>query len=214
MAAEPQTNDHRKRPRRRGDALIAAILHATIEELEERGYAALTMEGVAERARASKASLYRRWPTRAELVMDAVYSVMPDPGGLPDTGGLRGDLIAVLRRTARMLDGPPGQALRGLMAEVLPSPERVGQVRAHAQGMGRQMMEEVTRRAAHRGEISPDALTPRRMEVGQALLRNHFLFHHEPVTDVMIEEIVDEVLLPLFHTTPVDAAESASGPRI
>ncbi|MFE3460035.1 TetR/AcrR family transcriptional regulator [Nocardiopsis aegyptia] len=202
MAAEPQTTDHRKRPRRRGDALIAAILHATVEELEERGYAALTMEGVAERARASKASLYRRWPTRAELVMDAVYSVIPDPEELPDTGELRGDLVSVLRRTARLLDGPAGQALRGLMAEVLPSPERVGQVRAHAQGRGRQMMEEVTRRAVARGEISPDAVTPRRMEVGQAMLRNHFLFHHEPISDAMVETIVDEVLLPLFHTMP------------
>jgi AcrR family transcriptional regulator len=206
MAAETQISDHRKRPRRRGDALIAAILNATIEELEERGYAALTMEGVAERARASKASLYRRWPTRAELVMDAVYSVIPEPGELPDTGELRGDLISVLTRTARLLDGPAGQALRGLMAEVLPSPERMGQIRAHAQGRGRQMMEEVTRRAVERGEISQDALAPRRMEVGQALLRNHFLFHHEPISDAMVEEIVDEVLLPLFHTSPMESS--------
>lgn len=202
MAAESETTDHRKRPRRRGEALVTAILDATVAELEEHGYAALTMEGVAERAKASKASLYRRWPTRAELVMAAVYTLMPAPADIPDTGGLRGDLLVVLDRTAKLLDGPPGKALRGLMAEVLPDPERTLQVRAHSQGMGRQMMEEVTRRAVERGEIDGAALAPRRMEVGQALLRNHFLFHHEAITDRMVVEIVDTVLLPLFHTAP------------
>ena len=64
--------DHRKLPRRRGDALNAAIYQATLDELAEVGYAGLTMEGVAERAKASKASLYRRWPTRIELVMERV----------------------------------------------------------------------------------------------------------------------------------------------
>ncbi|GAA1072667.1 TetR/AcrR family transcriptional regulator [Nocardiopsis metallicus] len=205
MAVEPRTSDHRKRPRRRGDALVAAILRAAVEELTERGYAALTMEGVAERARASKASLYRRWPTRAELVMDAVYSVLPRPESLPDTGELRGDLLHVLRQSARLLDGPAGQALRGLLAEVLPDRRRADEIRARSQGMGRQMMEEVTRRAVERGEIDAEAVTPRRLDVGQALLRNHFLFHHESVSDELVMEIVDTVLLPLFHTTPLDS---------
>jgi AcrR family transcriptional regulator len=202
MAVEPRTSAHRTRPRRRGDALVAAILRAAVEELTERGYAALTMEGVAERARASKASLYRRWPTRAELVMDAVYCVLPRPESLPDTGELRGDLLHVLRESARLLDGPAGQALRGLLAEVLPDRQRAEEVRARSQGMGRQMMEEVTRRAVERGEIDAKAVTPRRLDVGQALLRNHFLFHHESISDEMVKEIIDTVLLPLFHTVP------------
>ncbi|WP_017599279.1 MULTISPECIES: TetR/AcrR family transcriptional regulator [Nocardiopsis] len=202
MAADPETTDHRKRPRRRGEALVSAILAATVEELEEHGYAALTMEGVAERARASKASLYRRWPTRAELVMDAVYAIVPTPGELPDTGGLRGDLLAVLRRTARTLAGPAGKGLRGLMTEILPDPERAARLRSHSQGMGRRMMAEATRRAVERGEIDARAVTPMRLDVGQALVRNHFIFHHEPIGDAMIEEIVDTVLLPLFGTVP------------
>ncbi|MEV4897159.1 helix-turn-helix domain-containing protein, partial [Nonomuraea sp. NPDC055795] len=96
--------DHRKQPRRRGEALHAAIFQATLDELAEVGYAKLTMERVAERARTGKASLYRRWPTRLELVMAAVYSVLPDPSDVADTGSLRGDLLALLRHTAAALD--------------------------------------------------------------------------------------------------------------
>ncbi|WP_162795308.1 TetR/AcrR family transcriptional regulator, partial [Nonomuraea lactucae] len=101
--------DHRKLPRRRGEALNAAIFQATLDELAETGYARLTMERVAERAGAGKASLYRRWPTRLELVMDAVYEVLPDPASTPDTGTLRGDVLAALRGAAEVLAGPAGE---------------------------------------------------------------------------------------------------------
>ena len=69
--------DHRKGPRRRGDALYAAIFEATLAELTAVGYAELKMEHVASRARASKGSLYRRWSSRAELVADAVHHTLP-----------------------------------------------------------------------------------------------------------------------------------------
>jgi AcrR family transcriptional regulator len=65
--------DHRTLPRRRGDVLNSAIFEATLDELAEVGYPKLTMERVAARAGASKASVYRRWPSRMELVLDAVH---------------------------------------------------------------------------------------------------------------------------------------------
>jgi AcrR family transcriptional regulator len=113
--------DHRKLPRRRGEVLNAAIYQATLDELAESGYAGLTMERVAERAKASKASLYRRWPTRIELVTEAVRNTLPTPESVPDTGGLRGDLIAALSLAAHVLSGPAGEALRGLLGEALSS---------------------------------------------------------------------------------------------
>jgi len=194
--------DHRKRPRRRGDALVAAILAAAIEELREGGYAALTMDAVARRAGASKASLYRRWETRAALVMDAVYRLAPLPADIPDTGELRGDLLAVLRRTAAVLEGPAGTAFRGLLAEALPDPARVREMKARSQGRNRQLMAEVLRRAVARGEIRPAAVAPIRLEVGAALLRNHYFFGGSPLGEGALAEIVDGVLLPLFDTLP------------
>lgn len=197
-------DDHRTRPRRRGDALVGAILAATIEELRESGYAALTMESVARRAGASKASLYRRWETRAALVMDAVYEIGVLPGRIPDTGALRGDLLELMRLTALALSGPAGEAMRGILAEALPDHERVRELRARSQGRNRQLMADVLERAVQRGEISPDAVVPMRLEVGAALLRNFFLFQDRALDDDLLVAVVDDVLLPLFRTVPFE----------
>ncbi|MCG5218703.1 TetR/AcrR family transcriptional regulator [Streptosporangium sp. KLBMP 9127] len=193
--------DHRKLPRRRGEALNAAIYQATMAELAEVGYARMTMESVAERAQASKASLYRRWPSRAELVMETVYRTFPDPTSMPDTGSLRGDSLMVLRQVAEQLAGPVGEALRGLLSDVLRDPVRAKEIRERARGNSVKVMAEIVRRAAVRGECDAAAGTQRRLEAGQALLRHHFLFNGAPVPDEVIVGIVDEVMLPLF-TSP------------
>ncbi|GAA1705051.1 TetR/AcrR family transcriptional regulator [Nonomuraea bangladeshensis] len=190
--------DHRKLPRRRGEALNAAIHRATLDELAESGYAGLTMERVAERAKTGKASLYRRWPSRLELVAEAVRTVLPTPESVPDTGELRGDLIAMLGQAARALSGPAGEALRGLLGEALSSGSQLGAMRRTSQGMGRKAMEEVVRRAVERGEVDPGVITPRRLDAGHALLRHHFLFDGTPVPDELVVQIVDEVLVPLL----------------
>jgi AcrR family transcriptional regulator len=194
--------DHRKRPRRRGDALHEAIFRATLDELAESGYATLTMERIAERAKASKASLYRRWPTRMALVIDAVYHMLPDPTATPDTGELRGDLLAALRQTANLLAGPAGEALRGLLSDVLRDPASTAEMRQRSQGAGRRIMQEIARRATARGEIDASAITPQRLIAGHALLRHHFLFSGEPIPAELIVEIVDDVILPLFRASP------------
>ena len=193
------TADHRSLPRRRGKALEAAILAATLAELAECGYAGLTMERVAERARASKASVYRRWPGRIELVLDAVYQAAPDLADPPDTGTLRGDLLALMRGAASLLDGPVGEAMRGLIGEVAGNTTLMARLRGHSQGASRNAMREIARRAAARGEIRDAPVKPRRLEVGQAMLRQQFLLHGLPIPDRAIVEIVDDVLLPLFH---------------
>jgi AcrR family transcriptional regulator len=139
--------DHRSLPRRRGPVLEEAILDAAITELTEVGYANLTMERVAIRARASKASVYSRWPTRMELVMDAFYQLMADPASPPDTGTLREDLITMFQQTARSLAGPAGEAIRGLLTDVLPDAGRTAEMRRQSHQLGRQTMEEIARRA-------------------------------------------------------------------
>ncbi|MEV0162692.1 TetR family transcriptional regulator [Nonomuraea fuscirosea] len=196
--------DHRKQPRRRGEALSAAIFQATLDELSEVGYAGLTMEGVAERARASKASLYRRWPSRIELVMEAVYRSLPSPGSSPDTGNLRDDLVALLTITADALSGPAGEAMRGLLGEALRGESPLRTMRRTTQGRGRRLMEEVVRRAVERGEVASSDVTPRRLDSGHALLRHHFLFEGLPFPDGLVVQIVDEVLVPLFKPPRAD----------
>jgi AcrR family transcriptional regulator len=180
--------------------LEGAILEATMAELADVGYARLSVERVAERAGASKASLYRRWPGKVELVLDAVYHVLPSPATAPDTGSLRGDLLAVLRAVAELLAGPAGQALRGVLSDALRDEDRAAQVREHARGNSVRIMREVVRRAGARGELDPAAITTRQLETGPYLMRFHFLVGGAPIPDDVIIEIVDEVVLPLLRT--------------
>jgi AcrR family transcriptional regulator len=157
------------------------------------------MERVAERARTGKASLYRRWPSRAELVVDAVLATVPDPFDVPDSGDLRTDLLAVLRRTADHLHGPVGEVVRGLMVETLSDPERTEAVRTRITESRGRLVLDIMRRAAGRGEVRPGALTPRVASVAPALLAHHFLTRGAPIGDEVLAEIVDEIVLPLIR---------------
>lgn len=201
--------DHRTRPRRRGAALTEAVYQAVLAELAEVGYAGLTMERVAERARTGKASLYRRWSSRMELVVDAVYHAVPDPSDLPDTGSLREDLLALMRRSTALLAGPAGQALRALLGDALADRERMAEFRGLSQHSGRRAVALLAARAVARGEIDAAAVTSRRLEVGQAMVRQHFLFGDVPVPDALLVEIVDDVLVPLLHSPPGSPGVSA-----
>ncbi|WP_029145185.1 TetR/AcrR family transcriptional regulator [Microbacterium luticocti] len=192
-------SDHRSGPRRRGDALVAAILEAALAELAEVGYAQVTMDAVARRAGASKASLYRRWPSRAALVVDAVYRVAPDPEHPPDTGALRTDLLEMLRQAAAVLQGPAGEALRGIIAESRDDADRTREIRARSQGRNRRLVTELVRRAVDRGEVAASALAPARLDVPAALLRHHFLLGDQALDDALFVDLVDEVLLPLLR---------------
>jgi AcrR family transcriptional regulator len=198
---EPQNVavDHRKGPRRRGDALHAAIFEATLEELTAVGYAELKMEHVANRARASKGSLYRRWSSRAELVVDAVHHTIPSCAERPDTGSVREDLLGCLRGFATLLNGPSGEAIRGLMADTIRNQDLMEIVQVRFVDPGVSLFLEVLRRGAARGEVRAAALTRRIASLGPDLLREHFLVHRTPIPDRVLVEIVDEVIMPLIR---------------
>jgi AcrR family transcriptional regulator len=191
--------DHRKAPRRRGDALYSAIFEATLDELEAVGYTELKMERVANRARASKGSLYRRWPSRAELVVDALHHRFPDHGEPPDTGSVREDLLGCLRRFADLLNSPSGEAIRGLMADTIRNRDLMEAVRVRFVDPGVGQFLEVLRRGAARGEVRAGALTTRFASLGPDLLRQYFMVHHAPIPQRVLVEIVDEVVLPLVR---------------
>lgn len=194
----PQQPDHRKLPRRRGAVLNSAIFEAVRAEIAESGYAALTMESVAVRAGASKASLYRRWPGRAALVLEAAYDAMPGPASAPDTGSLREDALAILRLVAQQLEGAVGQAMRGLLGEALQNPTVAAEVHEYARGNVARIMGAIIEQAAARGECDPSVATETRIEAGPALLRQRFIFSGAPIDDDYLVHVVDEVMLPLL----------------
>ncbi|WP_079064026.1 TetR/AcrR family transcriptional regulator [Streptomyces sp. NRRL F-4489] len=171
---------------------------ATLEELGETGYAALTMERVAARARTGKAALYRRWANRAELVMDAVRLAGMSAVRLPDTGALRTDVLALMRQLSAKMDSPLGGILRGLLTEMTRDPEFAALIRERVHTVGPATLQTILERAAERGEIDRSMLTSRRATVATDLLRNEFLLFGAPVEESVLIEIVDDVYLPLI----------------
>lgn len=177
--------------RRRGAELEETILAAVWEELAEVGYARLTMEGVAARARTGKQVLYRRWRNRAELVVAAVrHRTGSIVDGVPDTGRLRTDVLAVLGRMARRRLDIGADIIHGILAE-LPDldPEMFGIMRG--------VMGTVLESAAARGEITTSDLPARVVTLPIDLLRYQLLLSRDPIEESTLTEITDDVFLPL-----------------
>jgi AcrR family transcriptional regulator len=193
------------RQRRRGEALESSILEAAWEELAEVGYARLTMEGVAARARTGKQVLYRRWPNRAELVVAAMRhntgSIVDD---VPDTGELRADVLEVLGRMARRQREIGPDVIHGLLIEA-------DEIDPHFFTVMGEVMATILRRAAERGEIAAEPLPRRVVTMPSDLLRYELLLARDPVPDRTLVEIVDQVFLPLVRAirAPDGAGERA-----
>jgi AcrR family transcriptional regulator len=204
------------RRRKRGLELHEAIYRAVLSELQEHGYAALSMDRVASRAQTGKATLYRRWPSKLELVVDAFQHSAPDIKVPPDSGDLREELLAVLRQEADSLDGASGAAARGLMAELVRTPELARVVRPFLADPLLAPMMEVLRRAAVRGEIPVAALTPRIAAAGPDIIRQHAMINSTPIPPEVLVEVVDGVILPLLRgigVPQVEAVPKSRGPR-
>lgn len=193
-----------KRPpavRRRGAALERAILDATLEQLGDVGWSALTMEGVAARARTGKAAVYRRWPSKAELVAEALYSGLPDVSVPPDRGDLREDLIELCRRMLSAMYSPSGCALRAILDEC----DRTDAERFHGLIMGgvikpgKQLMADVVRRGIERGEVRPDATGELVGDVVPAMMMYRHKVTGGGLAESDLAEVVDQIVLPLLE---------------
>ncbi len=192
--------------RRRGEALEHAICEAAVEQLSTCGYGQLTMEGVAAAARTGKASLYRRWTSKEDLVLDAMAHVMPRvedrlSADGSTTGGLRDDLLALLGQTGSILAGPKGALVRSLLGEVDPGSSLLTAMRVRLIEPRLQHLVAIIDRGIERGEASPGSATRTHAELGPAVLLHRFLLYGQ-VTEADVTEIVDDVVLPLLRRAP------------
>lgn len=195
-ASTPST--FRSRPRRRGEALETAILTAAAEELREVGYSAMTIESVAARAGAGKVSIYRRWPSKVELAVDAGYRLAGEVSWPEEPSTVRADLLALFRHVAAQMAGPAGAALRGIVAESLDS-DQAERVTHYSRGNAARSMRIAMDRAHARGERVTADLPPLRLLAAPWLLQHHILTRGAP-DDAFLTSLVDDVALPLLRS--------------
>lgn len=191
-----ESRDRNIGTRRRGDTLEADILQAAWEELADVGYARLTMEGVATRARTSKTVVYRRWPNRAELILAAMRQRFPLLSiEVPNTGELRTDVLVLLNGISTRMQEVGMETIHGLIAECIgsnPIPAFL-----HGRQVGYEAMVKILKRAEERGEINLQKISPRIVSLPVDLVRHEILTTHELLSETVIIEIIDEIFLPL-----------------
>src|SRR4051794_5010536 len=185
--------------RRRGEDLESAILDATLDLLAANGLGALTMEGVAAAAHTGKASVYRRWPSKEDLLVDAMNRALPPLDDLPDTGSVREDLLGLLRVLLEAINSRTGCVVQSFMFDNSVDKALVEQVKKRAMEPRQRMLVEALERGRDRGEVRPDAVNARTAEVGPALIVHQYLMHGPPVPDAFVVQLVDDVLLPLLR---------------
>ena len=184
-----------QRGRPRSQEADRAILAATAELLASRGLAAMSIEEVAARAGVGKATIYRRWPSKGLLALDAFVTVFREQQPLPDTGTLRGDLVAALTAWVRAVTQTSmGPMLTGLIAEAQHDPSLRAAWRERVLEPLRTQHRVMLDRAIARDEIpaTVDREVVLDLFFGAAQLR--LLFGHLPLTDEFIGEVVDAIL--------------------
>ena len=185
--------------RRRGEVLEHALLDAAWDELQAVGYAALTMEAVADRAGTSRAVLYRRWRNRPELVLAAMRRHGPLLSGeIPDTGSLRDDVLAVLRRMSSRLTEVGPETAYGLLGDYLSDADLFASSRHQLLDISAEVIQTILKRAADRGEARAGVET-RIATLPTALFRNELFLARTPPSEGTLVEIVDDVFLPLVR---------------
>ena len=199
------------RGRPRSEKAHKAILDAAAELLLARGLSAVSMDAVAERAGVSKATIYRWWPTKETLALDALYTEWATVGPSPrDTGSLRGDLLALLRPWARLTSSRPyGRVIAALITEAQTDPVFAAEYRQRVVEPRRDQARAIFRRAIERGEIPPDTNIEVALDLLYGPLYHRLLHGHAPLTDRFTQDVIDMALngiqpTPDLAATPAD----------
>jgi AcrR family transcriptional regulator len=163
------------------------------------------VEAVAARARTGKASIYRRWPTKQELVLDTLCARLPTPEQcgldlqLDDSVTTSDALHEVARAISNVLRSPAGDAMRTIKCEATADPELARAIDDRFQAPRRKAMLDLLRRGVARGEVRPDAVSPLVADVLPAVLAHRVLLQREPVTEHDITDIIEQVVIPLVR---------------
>jgi AcrR family transcriptional regulator len=184
-----------QRGRPRSQEADRAIMTATVDLLASRGLAAMSIEEVAARAGVGKATIYRRWSSKGLLALDAFVTSFAEQQPLPDTGTLRGDLIAALTAWVRAVTQTSmGSLLTGLIAEAQHDEELRAAWRDRVLEPLRSQHRIMLDRAVARGEIPATVDQEVVLDLFFGAAQHRLLLGHLPLTDEFIREVVDVIL--------------------
>jgi AcrR family transcriptional regulator len=185
----------RPRDPSRDGVIRAAILRL----LADVGYGALTMDAVASEAGVGKATIYRRWRTKQDLVVDTISDLNRAEAAPPDTGSVEGDLREMMHQMVALIAGPTGAATLSLLSTMPHQPALAEAFRNGPLAVWRDSYDRIWERAEQRGEVRPGLSRSIVAETTSALLVQRWLLTGEPVDDAYADEVLETVVLPLVR---------------
>lgn len=207
MTAEPRAladatgepkGERLKPGRKRDPGKDQDILKAALAVLAELGYEGTTIDIIAARANAGRATVYRRWPTKAELILDAIDSIgqSAPAGALPDTGTLAGDFHEMLSVANRAGNARPMQIISGLVPVLKDNPELASAVSRRMVAPQAAAMRALLQRAKDRGEIPDDRNLDMLTLVLPAFSAYRAMIMNQPMDGAYVDAIIDDILIP------------------
>ncbi|WP_190133794.1 TetR/AcrR family transcriptional regulator [Streptomyces longispororuber] len=187
--------------RRRGPVLERAILESALEQLSTVGWNGLTMEGVAAGAQTGKAAVYRRWPSKEDLVVHALQAGLPKFDEVPDCGSVREDLLRLCRQMRAALTSRPGYALLAVLHEcdVETAARFHGVIVEGVVEPSVELIRQVMRRGIERGEVRSGATDQYVCEVIPAMMMYRSKVCGSEWSDEEFVALVDQVMVPLLR---------------
>ena len=173
----------------------AELLAVTLRLLQEHGYDRLTVDAVASAARASKATVYRRWPSKAELVLAAFIEGVRQVAVPPDTGTLRGDLLR-LGEVVCQEAHQHASTIRAVLVEVSRNPALNDVMQHQFIDHRKALIRHVLQQAVDRGEIAEAAITDELWDLLPGYLIFRSIIPNRPPTPHTVQVLVDDVIIP------------------
>jgi AcrR family transcriptional regulator len=180
--------------RPRSERARLAILEAAADLLHEGGLAAMTFESIAARAGVSKVTIYKWWPSRGAVAVDAYFHRHRETYSFDDTGDVARDLATQLRLLIRAFQGRPGEVMAELIGQAQTDPVLAETLRSGWLQPRREATAAVLRRAIDRSQIRPDVDVPTVMDALYAPLYWRLLMRHQPLDDDLADELVRNML--------------------
>ena len=195
--AEDRPRTRAGRPR--SQQARAAVLRATSELMREVGLRAMTTEDIAARSGASKATIYKWWPNKYAVAVEAFLSEMAVESADPDTGSAREDFRRALRGLIHFYTGEYGRAYAQLVGEAQFDPKIGAELRDHLVGARRELVRAIWDRGVARGELRADVDPEVAIDLifGPAMYR--LVAGHAPLDDTAAEAVVDAAIRGLAH---------------